>query len=344
MGLVKLFARVFIIKVIIERWKRDKAEGRPMPTRPPADGPRSAPPTSQAVTTPRQGRGKSARDDSESGSAPESPLELDAPDWKQTVKRTAKEIKDDRIPLASAGMAYYFFLAIFPALIAMIGIFDLFELETDGVIEAIRNNVPGGAGAVLTDALGSNTNSDTASLIATIFGIGLALFSASSGFVALQAGLNVAYDVHQDRKFIGARGIALVLLVATGLLGGVPSPFFTFGEALIFKIVGWILTVAAISTLFSIYYWLGPNRPERPRWRWVSAGGVVGMGLWIVASLGFGYYASNFGNYGKTYGTLSGVIILIFWLFLSAISVLIGGELNAELERQAAARSDSDNR
>jgi membrane protein len=271
-------------------------------------------------------------------------LELDAPDWKATLKRTVKEIKQDRIPMASAGMAYYFFLAIFPGLIAMIGVFKLFELDATGVVDAIERNVPGGAGAVLKDALVGPEKSETASLVATIVGIGLALFSASSGFVALQSGLNIAYDVEEDRKFIGARAVAFVLLVATGLLGGVPSPFFTFGEDLIFKIVGWILTIAAISTLFSIYYYVAPNRPQRPPWKWVSAGGVVGTILWILGSVGFGFYASNFGNYGKTYGTLSGVIILIFWLFLSALAVLVGGELNAELERQAAARSRSSDR
>lgn len=233
-------------------------------------------------------------------------------------------------------MAYYFFLAIFPALIALIGIFGLFEIDPTTFIGLVRDNVPGGAGQVLTDALGSPKVSDTASLVATISGIALALWSASSGMVALQSGLNIAYDVPKDRKFIGKRVVALVLLVALALLGGVPSPIFTFGESAVFQVIGWVLTVAAVMVLFSIFYYLGPNRPERPSWQWVSLGGVVGAILWIVASVGFGFYAKNFGNYGKTYGTLSGVIILIFWLYLSALSVLIGGELNAETERQAA--------
>jgi membrane protein len=263
-------------------------------------------------------------------------LQLQKADWKQTLKRTLKEIKADRIPLCSAGMAYYFFLAIFPALIALIGIFRVFDLDSTSFVDAITTNVPGGAGAVLTDALRGSGPSDTASLVATIVGIALALYSASSGMVALQIGLNVAYDVSEDRKFVGARLTAFALLIATGLLGGVPSPFFTFGDALFFIIVGWILTVIAVVILFSVFYYLAPNRPQRPSWKWVSTGGLVGAALWIGGSVGFGYYASNFGNYGKTYGTLSGVIILIFWLFLSALSVLIGGELNAELERQAS--------
>ncbi|HEX2089934.1 MAG TPA: YihY/virulence factor BrkB family protein, partial [Actinomycetota bacterium] len=156
--------------------------------------------------------------------------------------------------------------------------------------------------------------------------------------VALQTGLNVAYDVRQDRKFVKKRGIALVLLAAMLLLGGVPSPFFTFGDSAFFTVLGWVLTVLAVMVLFSIFYYLGPNR-ESPTWHWVSAGGIIGALLWILASLLFGLYISSFNNYAKTYGPLAGVVVLVLWLYLSSIAVLIGGELNAELERQASKRS-----
>jgi membrane protein len=331
-AIFRFFARIFLIKVIIERWRNDKGKERSLETVPVP--PQAVAAAAEGAPTPPSGEaGASA------GSATaESPLDLDAPDWKNTLKSTLKEIKKDRITLASAGMAYYFFLAIFPALIALVGIFRIFSIDPTSLINTITANVPGGAGAVLTDALRGSGPSDTASLYATIFGIALAVYSASSGMVALQMGLNVAYEVDEDRKFIGARLTALALLVATAVLGGVPSPFFTFGEALVFKIIGWILTAAAIIILFSVFYYLAPNRPQRPRWQWVSVGGLVGAALWIIASLGFGFYASNFSNYGKTYGTLSGVIILIFWLFLSALAVLVGGELNSELEKRASAR------
>jgi membrane protein len=157
--------------------------------------------------------------------------------------------------------------------------------------------------------------------------------------VALQSGLNICYDIPEDRKLLGKRAVALLLIVLTGVLGGVPSPFFTFGESPIYKVIGALLTLAAVVILFALYYYIGPKRHPRPSWKWVSAGGVVGATIWIVASLGFGYYASNFSSYGKTYGPLAGVIILIFWLFLSSIAVLVGGELNAELERQAASQA-----
>jgi membrane protein len=129
---------------------------------------------------------------------------------------------------------------------------------------------------------------------------------------------------------------SLLLTGATGLLGGVPSPFFTFGDSLFFTILGWVLTAVAVGVLFSVYYYLGPNR-EKPTWQWVSVGGVVGAILWILASLGFFAYVEAYGesSYGRTYGSAAGVIVLILWLFLSSLAVLIGGELNAEVERQS---------
>jgi membrane protein len=268
---------------------------------------------------------------------PDSPLDLEAADWKATVKRTLKEVKGDRVTLVAAGMAYYFFLAIFPALIALVGILNLANVDSHSLIDSIRSTLPGGAGTALTAAVDrSGESAQTASLVAAITGIFAALFSATSGMVAMQKGLDVAYDVEDDRKFLPARGVALVLLLATVVLGAVPSPIFTFGESAIFVVLGWILTVAAIMVLFSIYYYVGPKR-DQPTWRWISAGGVIGGGLWILGSLGFGLYISNFNNYGKTYGPLAGVVVLILYLYLSSLAVLLGGELNAELERQARA-------
>ena len=259
-----------------------------------------------------------------------------ARDWKSTSKRTLKEIKDDRVTLIAAGMAYYFFLAIFPALIALVGILGLAHIDASGLIDSIQSALPGGAGTALTKAIQhADKPSKGASLIAAAGGILLALFSASSGMVAMQKGLSVAYDVAQDRKVLKARAMALVLLVAMLLLGGVPSPFFTWGESTAYTVMGYIVSIAAVVILFSVFYYLGPNR-ESPSWKWVSAGGILGTLLWIFASIALGIYVGNFNSYSKTYGPLAGVIVLILWLYLSSLAVLIGGELNAELERQAA--------
>lgn len=274
-----------------------------------------------------------------SAPGPDTPLELERSDWKEALKRTLKEIKADRVTLIAAGMAYYFFLAIFPAFIALIGILGLASIDTSELQSSIASALPGGSGDFILDALKrADSTTQTASVIAAISGSAIALWSASSGMVALQSGLNVAYDVPEDRKFVGKRAVALLLIIATGVLGGVPSPIFTFGESTTFAILGWVLTVVAVIVLFSIYYYLAPKR-QKPAWQWVSVGGVLGGVLWIVASLGFGWYAnSGFANYNETYGPIGGVIVLIFWLYLSSIAILIGGEWNAEMERQAATR------
>ena len=272
---------------------------------------------------------------------PDTPLEIPPRGWKAMAKRALKEIKDDRVTFAAAAMAYYFFLAIFPALIAIVGIMGLADIDARGLVNTLRESLPGGAGVALTSAVANaDRTSEAASLAATIGGIAVALWSASAGMAALQTGLNVAYDVPRERKFLKKRAIALLLLAATLFLGGVPSPIFTFGDSALFTVLGWVLTVVAVMVLFSIFYYLGPNR-DKPTWHWVSAGGIFGVLLWIVVSLAFGFYISNFNNYGKTYGPLAGVIVLVLWLYLSSIAVLVGGELNAELERQAEQEQDA---
>lgn len=275
--------------------------------------------------------------------APDSPLDLQPMDWKSTLKRTVKEIKDDRVTLTAAGMAYYAFLAVFPAIIAGIGLLGLIgvgEATINDLSGSVTEQFPPEITRLLNPAIESATEaSQGAATTAAILGIVIALWSASSAFVALQSGLNIAYDVPQDRKFIGKRAIAFALIIATGLLGGVPSPFFTFGDTWYFTTLGWILTIAAVILLFSIFYFLGPKR-ENPSWKWVSPGGLVGAVLWLVSSAAFFWYVTTgLEKYGETYGALASVVVLILWLFLSSLAILIGGELNAELERQGAARS-----
>jgi membrane protein len=327
---INLLARLFAIKLVRDRMKAKKGQP-PTPVR--SAGPSRSPAPRGATYDESSIRPQRAGEP-----GPDTPLELDAPDWKETSKRTLTEIKSDRITLIAAGMAYYLFFAIFPALIAFTGILGLFEIDTQPIVDAIRTNFPGESGSLLVSAVqGSQKTSDSTALTATILGIAVALWSASSGFVALQKGLNVAYDVPEDRKFVGARLVALALVVATGLLGGVPSPIFVFGDEVVFTIIGWVLTVVAVTILFSLFYYLGPNR-GKPTWQWVSAGGLVGAFIWIASSVGFFLYAGDSSRYAATYGSTGAVIALIFWLWLTSLSILVGGELNAELERQAEKR------
>ena len=285
-------------------------------------------------------RGPAARRAGEPG--PDTPLELRSDDWKATAKRTLTEIRDDRVTLVAAGMAYYFFLAIFPAVIALVGVLGLVEAPSsliDDIKSSIGSLLPGESGNLLTGAIDdAAAASEGTSLVAAVVGIALALWSSSSGFVHLQAGLNIAYDVPRDRKFFAKRGVAALLLIATGLLGGVPSPFFTFGEGDVFAAIGWVLTIVAVIVLFSIYYFVAPKR-DAPTWHWVSPGGLLGAFLWIAASVAFKIYVGNSESYGETYGSIAAVVVLILWLFITSMTILIGGELNAELERQARRRA-----
>lgn len=287
------------------------------------------------------------------GSQPRSPLDLKSRSWQQALRSSAEEFKADRGGLISAGMAYYWFLAVFPALLAAVGLFGLFNISQagiDSVTRAIRSALPGDAARVLTDAVSkSGEQSGGASLVATLVGLALAVWSASAGMVAMQAGLDVAYDVDEERKFVKKRLVALALLVATLVLGGLATAFTVFGAPigeslednlplggafeLVWTIARWVLGLVTLSLLFATFYYLAPNR-ETPRWAWVSPGGLLATAIWLLGSLAFSFYVSSFGSYAQTYGSLAGVVVLLLWLYLSALAVIVGGEVNAELERQ----------
>lgn len=270
---------------------------------------------------------------------PESPLELNQGDWKATLKRTLVQVKRDRVTLVAAGMAFYWFLAVFPSLIAAVGIIGLLDLGPQ-VLSAINASIgltiPGSAGEILTAAIDGALNaSPAATVAAALIGIVLALWGATAGMVALQEGLNIAYEVPVSRSFLGKRAVALVLVVATGILVLLPSLFALRG--FLGRVLVWLIMAVTIMILFGIFYSLGPNR-ERPSWKWVTPGGLVGTAIWIAAGAGFSFYVGNFATYGETYGPMAGVVILLFWLYLSALAIMLGGELNAELERQSALR------
>jgi membrane protein len=279
---------------------------------------------------------------------------MPAPDWKASVKRAIKEFKEDRGTLTAAGMAFYWFLSIFPAMLAFVGVLGVLNVGEETIRDItgkVTRTLPGGAGTMLTSVI--REGSSKAGLISALVGVAVALWSASSGSVGMQIGLDVAYDVKDDRKFVKKRLVAFELLLAVLVLGGLATALIVFGEPLgeklrnnlpfgsafvvLWTITRWVLGLAALVGLFATIYYLAPNR-DTPRWVWVSPGGILAAAIWLVASLGFSFYVSSFGNYAETYGPFAGVAVLLLWLYLTALAVILGGELNAELERQSAAR------
>lgn len=282
------------------------------------------------------------------GRKAETPLEVPAAGWKDIAFRVKDEIATDRVGLIAAGVAFYGLLALFPAITALIAISGLL-VEPNQVVEQLRDLsgvVPEEVIAIITKQATSVAGSREGGLgLAAILGILIALYSASKGMASLMQGINVAYDEEEERGFIKLKLVtfALTLLLMVGLLIAVLSmlglpavlALVSLGPLVEFFITGvlWLglfgLTVFGLSVL----YRYAPSR-DAAEWKWTSVGAVVGCLLWIIASAGFAFYVSNFGSYNESFGTLAGVIVLLMWFWISAFIILLGAELNAELEAQ----------
>lgn len=284
------------------------------------------------------------------GQQAETPTQIPAHGWWQITRRAVKESSDDNVPMLAGGVAFFAFLAVFPALIAAITIYGLIA-DPGQVAEQVQQlaaALPQDAQPIIVDQLQAVVSSSTGALgFGLVVSLLAALWSASSGTSNLMKAVNLAYDERETRGFFKTRGIALLLtlgaivfvLVTLTLVAVVPPVLEALQLGLIgtviAQIVRWALLILLVIGALAVVYRLAPDR-DAPKIRWVSIGSVVAAALWILGSLGFSLYVNNFGSYNKTYGALAGVVVLLLWLYLTSYIVLLGAEINAESERQTA--------
>jgi membrane protein len=250
--------------------------------------------------------------------------------------------------MLAGGVAYFAFLAVFPALIAAVSIYGLVA-EPETVAAQLRDIaavLPESAQPLIADQLNAVVSTSGGALTTgLIVSVVAALWSASGGTGNLIKAVNIAYDEDESRGAIKLRGIALGLtvgailfvLLTLGLVALVPIvldalPLGVVGRVLA-QVVRWVLLIAVVVVALAVVYRIAPDR-DAPRFRWVSVGALVAALLWIIGSVGFSLYVNFFGNYNKTYGALGGVVVLMLWLYLTSYIVLLGAEINAESERQ----------
>ena len=283
------------------------------------------------------------------GSEAEKPQQIPAKGWVQIAKRGWAEAKADQVPLLAAGMAYYAFLAIFPAIIAAVLLYSFFADPSTiaSQLDALGDAIPGAIKQTLTDQIGLAAGNGKVGFGAVV-AILVALFSASGGMSNLMTAINTAYDEEETRGFVKKRGIALLLtigaivffLVVVSLVAVLPVVLGFLGTngfvLFLIQAARWLLIVVVITVALAVLYRIAPDR-DAPKIRWVSVGAGIATVLWIVASVGFSIYVSQFGSYAKTYGAIAGIVILLLWLFITAYAILLGAEINAESEQQTVA-------
>lgn len=266
--------------------------------------------------------------------------------WKELLKRTLGDtLKDDAQGLA-AQLSYYFFLSLFPTLLCLIALASLFPLENvvDDMTRMLQPFMPAEAIGFVGDQMIKVAQSDDRAILS--FSILVALWSSSAAMGAIVNAMNRAYDVEEQRPWWRVKllaivltiGLALFILVALTLVLAGPQladlATRSFGMSVvwawIWKVVQWPLVFALVATGIGMIYYFAPDAEQD--WVWITPGSLVATVLWIVASLAFRYYVVTFGDYTETYGALAGIIVILLWFYLSGLAIVIGAELNAEIE------------
>jgi len=312
----------------------------------PADGERAPLPSIRALAgdAPHDGEGHGR------GRSASTPSNIPAKGWKDILWHVYHNVPEHRVLSIAAGVTFYVLLAIFPAMAALVAIYGLIaDPATVGQhLNDLSSVLPGGATEVIGDQLQRLTAQPPSKLgFALFFGLLISLWSANAGMKALIDALNVVYGEKERRSFIKLNAVSFaftiaallfmiialaaiaVLPVAMGYIGlsGVTEWLVAIGK--------WPILLVAVAVAIALIYRYGPSR-EKPQWRWVTWGSAFAAIAWLVVSILFSWYAANFGSYNKTYGSLGAAIGFMTWIWLSSIVVLIGAELDAEMEHQTA--------
>jgi membrane protein len=268
-------------------------------------------------------------------------------DWKAILKRVKDEVDNDRIGLIAAAVAYYALFSIFPLLIATVSIYGVFADPADvsRQMQTLEQFMPRDALGVISNELTGIVQNSSGSLgLSAAVSILIALWTASKGTKALMEAMNIAYNEKERRGFVRFNstavgltlGAVITVVFAVGSIAVLPPIMDLIGLGgfanILIRVLRWPVLLLLFLTGLSILYRFGPSR-DQVRWHWLSAGGLFTTLLILLASVGFAFYVEQFGDYNKTYGSLAGVVVLLLWFYIVSYAVLLGVELNAELEK-----------
>jgi len=283
--------------------------------------------------------------------------DLSLRDWRAIVVRAGKEFLDDNAMMLASALAYSAFFAIPSVLLVVVGLFTL--VTGPATITSLMNHfghvMPSQATALLGNSLRRLDAHPTQSVVMTAVGFALAIWSMTGAMTSYMTAINLAYERKDGRSFLRKRFVALkmaavigvaFLLVAVLLMFGPPIERLLAAHAgpasgaigWVWWIAQWPILVVGLLVAFATLLYLGPDIDE-PKWEFLTPGSIVALVLWLVASGGFAFYTSAFGSYNKTWGALAAVIVMLTWLWLTAIALLFGAEINAEAGRSRALRS-----
>lgn len=281
--------------------------------------------------------------------APESPRMLRTRSWVAALGRTVRETKRDNLTDLAAGLTYYAILSIFPMLLAVVSLLGLIgDSATQPLLDNLRRLTPGPARDTVTTAIENLQRSQSSAGLLFAVSLAGALWAASRYVAAFMRASNIIYEVDEGRPIwtklpvrLGVTVLVAIVLVTstaavvlTGDLARHAADLLGIesGAVTAWNIAKWPVTAVVISLVFAFLYWAAPN-VRHPGFRWLLPGAFLAVAVWLAASVAFTIYVANFGTYNETYGTLGGIIVFLVWLWIANLAILLGAELDAELER-----------